>query len=229
MYKAMNEWKHMFKLDPAKEISDDELEILCESGTDAIIVGGTDNVTLDGVLDLLAMIRRYSVPCILEISDVDIVTPGFDHYFIPMVMNSTEKKWMMDIQHEAIKEYKDIMDWNDIFVEGYCILNKHAKAYQKANCRLPTPDDVMAYAYMAEHVFHLPMFYMEYSGTYGDPELVKQVKNELSDTMLFYGGGIENAEQAREMKEHADVIIVGNSIYTHFKQAVKTVQAVNEH
>lgn len=219
----------MFKLDPAKEISDDELEILCESGTDAIIVGGTDNVTLDGVLDLLAMIRRYSVPCILEISDVDIVTPGFDHYFIPMVMNSTEKKWMMDIQHEAIKEYKDIMDWNDIFVEGYCILNKHAKAYQKVNCRLPAPDDVMAYAYMAEHVFHLPMFYMEYSGTYGDPELVKQVKNELNDTMLFYGGGIENAEQAREMKEHADVIIVGNSIYTHFKQAVKTVQAVNEH
>ena len=31
------EWKHVFKLDPNKEISDDALEKVCESGTDAII------------------------------------------------------------------------------------------------------------------------------------------------------------------------------------------------
>jgi len=229
LYKAMNEWKHMFKLDPAKEISDDQLELLCESGTDAIIVGGTDNVTLDGVLDLLAGIRRYSVPCVLEISEIDAVTPGFDNYFIPMVLNSTEKKWMMDLQHEAIKEYKDIMDWKDIFVEGYCILNEEAKAYQRANCKLPTTEDVTAYAYMAENVFHLPIFYMEYSGMYGDPGLVKQVKKELDNTQLFYGGGICNPEQAEEMKNYADVIIVGNSIYTDFNNALKTVKAVNEH
>lgn len=226
MINVMNEWKHIFKLDPAKEISDDELELLCESGTDAIIVGGTDNVTLDGVLDLLASIRRYSVPCILEITEMDAVTPGFDYYFIPMVMNSTDKKWMMDIQHQAIKKYKDIMDWETIFVEGYCILNEKAKAFQKANCRLPSRRDIIAYAYMAENVFHLPMFYMEYSGTYGDPDLVKQVKDELNDTLLLYGGGIENPEQAREMNEHADVIIVGNGVYTDFKNALKTVKAV---
>lgn len=70
---------------------------------------------------------------------------------------------------------------------------------------------------------------MEYSGTYGDPELVKKVKNELNDTMLLYGGGITNANEAKEMKEHADVIIVGNSIYTDFKQALKTVKAVHDH
>ncbi|EIT84883.1 PcrB family protein, partial [Fictibacillus macauensis ZFHKF-1] len=33
-------WKHVFKLDPAKEISDAHLELLCESGTDAIFIGG---------------------------------------------------------------------------------------------------------------------------------------------------------------------------------------------
>src|SRR5690625_7874224 len=46
--------------DLAKEISDEHLEELCESGTDAIIVGGTDNITLDAVLDLLYRIRRRS-------------------------------------------------------------------------------------------------------------------------------------------------------------------------
>src|SRR5699024_12734512 len=66
---------------------------------------------------------------------------------------------------------------------------------------------VIAYAYIAEHVFHLPIFYVEYSGTYGDPALVQKVKNELDNTLLFYGGGIENPIQAREMEEHADVVI----------------------
>ncbi|MDO6448909.1 heptaprenylglyceryl phosphate synthase [Oceanobacillus profundus] len=227
--KTINEWKHIFKLDPAKEISDEDLDLICESGTDAIIVGGTDDVTLDGVLDLLSRIRRsHTVPCVLEISNEEALTPGFDYYFIPMVLNSKEKKFMMDIQHKAIKEYIDMMEYSEIFFEGYCILNEDAKAFTHTNSYLPDKDDVKAYAYMAEHVFHLPIFYVEYSGTYGDPELVKEVKNELDKTLLFYGGGIENPKQAKEMKEYADVIIVGNSIYTDIKKALKTVEAVKD-
>lgn len=220
-------WKHIFKLDPAKEISDEDLDAICESGTDAVIVGGTDNITLDNVLDLLSRIRRnYTVPCILEISEEDALTPGFDYYFIPMVLNSKEKKWMMDVQHQAIKEYIDMMEYSEIYFEGYCILNEDAKAFIHTNSYLPDADDVKAYAYMAEHVFHLPIFYMEYSGKYGNPALVEEVSDVLENTLLFYGGGIETPEQAIEMKQHADVIIVGNSIYTNIKQALKTVAAV---
>ena len=79
---------------------------------------------------------------------------------------------------------------------------------------------------MAEHMYHLPIFYVEYSGTYGNPSLIEKVSRELNETTLFYGGGITTKEQAKEMKEHADVIVVGNSIYTHFKDALKTVAAV---
>lgn len=228
MHTTMNEWKHIFKLDPAKEISDEHLEMICESGTDAVIVGGTDDVTLDGVLDLLSRVRRYTVPCILEISEMDAITPGFDYYFIPMVLNSNEKKWMMDIQHQAIKQYVDMMEYSEILFEGYCILNEEAKAFHRTNSYLPDAGDVIAYAYMAEKVFHLPIFYMEYSGKYGDPELVKKVKNELNETLLLYGGGIENTFQASEMKEHADIIIVGNIIYSDIKKALKTVKAVKD-
>lgn len=223
----MESWKHIFKLDPAKNISDQSIERLCKSGTDAIIVGGTDDVTREGVLHLLARINQYPISCILEISTADIIMPGFDYYFIPMVMNSTEKKWVMDAQHQAIKEFKDYLSGAPpLFLEGYCILNKDSKAFMQTNCALPDVEDVTAYAYMAEHLFKLPVFYVEYSGIYGDPELVRQVKNELHRTLLFYGGGIENNKQAIEMKEHADVIIVGNSIYTNFDQALQTVNAV---
>ena len=222
----IDKWKHVFKLDPAKEISDDHLEQLCESGTDAIIIGGTDNITIDAVLELMYRVRRYALPCILEISEMEAISPGFDYYFIPMVLNSTEKKWMMDIHHQAIKEYKKMMNWDEVFMEGYCILNPESKAYQKTNCSLPDDEDVISYAFMTEYIFHLPIFYLEYSGTYGDPELVKKVRKELNKTKLFYGGGITTAEQAKEMKQYADVIVVGNSIYTNFTEALQTVKAV---
>ncbi|WP_419893447.1 heptaprenylglyceryl phosphate synthase [Oceanobacillus kimchii] len=225
--KNINEWHHIFKLDPAKEISDEHLDQICESGTDAIIVGGTDNVTLDGVLDLLSRIRRsHVVPVVLEVSEEETLTPGFDYYFVPMVLNSKEKKYMMDIQHKAIKEFIDMMEFAEVYFEGYCILNEDAKAFQYTNCVMPDLDDVKAYAYMAEKVFHLPFFYVEYSGTYGDPTLVKEVKEELQNTQLLYGGGIETSTQAKEMKKYADTIIVGNSIYTNIKEALKTVEAV---
>lgn len=225
----MNEWEHLFKLDPAKEISDADLKRVCESGTDAIIVGGTDNVTRAGVLDLLTRIKDFSVPCILEISELDAIMPGFDYYFVPMVLNSQDKKWMMDIHHQAIKQYRQMMNWDEIFIEGYCIVNEESKAFIRTNCYVPTVEDLTAYAYMAEHIFHLPIFYVEYSGKYGDPNMVQQAKKELDETLLFYGGGIEYPSQAREMKEHADVIVVGNSIYTNLQQALKTVQAVKDY
>ena len=82
------EWRHIFKLDPAKEIDAEALEKVCESGTDAIIIGGSDGVTLDNVIDLLMRIRRYAVPVALEVSTIESITPGFDFYFIPSVLNS---------------------------------------------------------------------------------------------------------------------------------------------
>ena len=224
---VLKQWKHIFKLDPAKQISDEDLHAVCESGTDAVIIGGTDNITLDGVLDLLERIKiNHQIPCILEVSEKEALTPGFDYYFIPMVLNSKEKKYMMDVQHQAIKEYSDLMEFSEIFFEGYCILNEEAKAYTYTNCFMPDTEDVLAYAYMAERVFHLPIFYMEYSGKYGVPQLVEKVSGILDDTLLFYGGGIETCEQAAEMKEHADVVIVGNSIYTNINEALQTVDAV---
>ncbi|MGC4378572.1 heptaprenylglyceryl phosphate synthase [Fictibacillus sp. Mic-4] len=220
------QWKHVFKLDPDKEISDKELEAICDSGTDAVIVGGTSGVTLDNTLDLLSRIRKYVVPCVLEVSTIDAITPGFDSYYIPTVLNSNDPNYITGLQHKAIKEFGDIMNWNDMVTEGYCILNPDCKAARltKANTDLSI-DDVVAYARMAEKMFQLPIFYLEYSGTYGDVEVVKEVRKVLNKTKLYYGGGIESEEQAREMALFADTIVVGNIIYENLEAALNTVKA----
>lgn len=221
------EWRHVFKLDPNKEITDDRLEKICESGTDAVIVGGTDGVTLENVLDLMARIRRYTVPCVLEVSSIETVTPGFDLYFIPTILNSNDSKWITGLHHQAVKEFGEIMDWEELVMEGYCILNEDCKAAKLTSAEAnKSIDDVKAYAMMAEKMFQLPIFYLEYSGQYGNPELVAEVKSTLEKTVLFYGGGISTTEQAAEMAKHADVIVVGNAIYENFDQALATVKSV---
>ncbi|MER2171599.1 MAG: geranylgeranylglyceryl/heptaprenylglyceryl phosphate synthase, partial [Psychrobacillus psychrodurans] len=79
---------------------------------------------------------------------------------------------------------------------------------------------------MVEYLFKFPVFYMEYSGMYGNVETVKKVKNRLKNTKLFYGGGILTEEHARQMATYADTIIVGNQVYDNLAEALKTVQAV---
>jgi len=225
MYQA---WRHVFKLDPAKEISEDALKQVCESGTDAILIGGTDGVTLELVLDLLIRVRQYKIPVALEISNIDSVTPGFDFYFIPSVLNSTKTAWMKDLHIEAIKEFGDYMDWNELVPEGYCILNADCKAARATDAQTSlSRDEVIAHARLAEHFFKLPIFYVEYSGVYGDPNMVQAAKNVLTNTRLFYGGGITSAKQATEMAMIADTIVVGNHLYDNLNEALETVKAVH--
>lgn len=221
------QWRHAFKVDPAKTLTDDELERLAESGTDCLIVGGTDGVTLENVLDLLVRIRRYSVPVALEVSTVESVTPGFDYYFIPTVLNSTKTEWVNGIHHAALKEYGHMMNWDEIITEGYCILNTDCKVAKLTGVQeVPDEEDVVAYARMAEHLFNLPVLYLEYSGTYGDPDIVKAAARVLNKTRLFYGGGIRTAEEAKQMAAIAQTIIIGNIIYEDIEAALTTVEAV---
>lgn len=225
----VREWRHAFKLDPNKDISEKDLEKVCESGTDAVMIGGTDGVTLDNTLQLMSRVRRYAVPCCLEVSDPDAIAPAYDLYLIPAVLNSQNTTWITGAHHKAVKAYGEWMNWNEIVMEGYCILNPDCKAAQLAEAETGLDDDdVLAYARMAEHMFKFPVFYLEYSGTYGDPKLVEKVKTVLEDTVLFYGGGIRTAAQAAEMARAADVVVVGNVVYEDIHEAVKTVRVVKQ-
>lgn len=227
--KEIHEWRHLFKLDPNKENDDTLLEAVCMSGTDAIMVGGTDGVTLDLTLDLLSRLRRYAVPCVLEVSNLESITPGFDGYFIPSVLNSKKREWIVGLHHEAIGAYGDYIPWDDLVAEGYCILNPECKAALRTEALIPkTIEEVISYAQLADQLFRLPVVYLEYSGTYGDPELVKRVTEKVEHATVFYGGGIETAAQAREMAARSHVIVVGNALYTNAKSALATVKAARE-
>lgn len=218
-------WRHVFKLDPAKSITDEDLMKVCESGTDAIVIGGTDDVTEDNVLNLMSRIRRYPLPCALEISNIESVVPGFDFYFVPSVLNSNNVNYHNGLLQQAVKKYGYMMDFDEIFLEGYVVMNEKSKVAQLTEARTDLDvEDLISYARMVDKLYHLPIFYLEYSGTYGDVEELKEVKEHLEHAQLIYGGGINNLEKAKEMAEYADTIVVGNVIYEDLKQALQTVK-----
>lgn len=226
----IKEWQHIFKLDPAKDISDADLESICESNTDAIIIGGTDNVTEDNVVHLMSRVRRYPLPLVLEISNIESVMPGFDFYFVPTVLNSNDVTYHNGILHEALKTYGHMIDFNEMVFEGYVVLNSDSKAARKTQATTDlTIEDVEAYAQMINNMYKLPIMYLEYSGQYGDVEIVRSAAEMLTETQLFYGGGIVDLDTATEMATYADTIIVGDIIYQDIKKALKTVKIKELH
>jgi putative glycerol-1-phosphate prenyltransferase len=222
-------WRHVFKLDPDRELADEALDILCRSGTDAIIVGGTDGVTFHNTLALLRRIRGYSVKCVQEVSDVSAVVPGFDGYLIPTVLNAEDPRWIVGAHLEALKRYGEFIPWEQVLLLGYVSLNPEAKVSRLTQSRTNLAlEDLTAFARLVDKLFAWPVLYIEYSGMYGDVEKVKAAWRTLTRARLFYGGGIAGEREAREMAEWADTIVVGNLAHRDATLAARTVQWVKE-
>ncbi|NQE00204.1 heptaprenylglyceryl phosphate synthase, partial [Staphylococcus xylosus] len=214
----------------AKPISDEDLGLICRSGTDAIMIGGTDNVTEDNVSHLMKKVNTHSVPLIFEFSNLESIVPGFDLYFIPTVLNSMDVKFHNGMLLEALKNYGYLIDFEEIVFEGYVVLNPDCKVAKltQANTQITT-EDIEAYAQMINDIYKLPVMYIEYSGVYGEVDMVEAAAYSLSNTQLFYGGGISDYEEAEAMASVADTIIVGNIIYEDINKALKTVKIKETH
>lgn len=221
----IKKWQHVFKLDPAKSISDEDLDRICMSDTDAIVIGGTDNVTEDNVISLMMRVRRYPLPLVLEISNLESIMPGFDFYFVPMVLNSPDVQYHNGLLLEALKDYGHMMDFDEIMFQGYIVLNPDSKVAQKTKAKTDlNEEDIEAYALMTDKVYQFPIMYIEYSGTFGNMDLVRTAKQNTEQAHVFYGGGIQSLSDAKAAAQEADTIVVGNLVYTDIKQALKTVK-----
>ncbi|HDM36953.1 MAG TPA: phosphoglycerol geranylgeranyltransferase [Candidatus Syntrophoarchaeum butanivorans] len=207
------EWKHVTKLDPDRGISDAEIRAVVDSGTDAVMISGTQNITGENVRNLLQRLEGYSIPKILEPSAPEVVTfEGFDYIFVPSVINSSSPGWIIGKHIEWVKMGR--IEWDLVVPEAYIVLNPDSAVAKVTGAKTDlSKRDVAASSLCAERYFHFPIIYIEYSGRYGDPEIVRAAKDVLSDASLFYGGGITAREQALEMSEIADVIVVGNVLY----------------
>lgn len=231
MTAAWADWDHVLKVDPDKGLQEGEtFEDVCRTGTDAIEVGGTLDVTRDKMGRVIDACKRYDVPLYQEPSNPAVVV---DHealagYFVPVVMNAGDVSWITGAHKEWVRI--DTIDWNRTHTEAYIVMNPEASVAQltDADCE-QSADDVAAYARVAERMFGQEIVYVEYSGTYGDPLKLAAAADALDDATLFYGGGVHDYETAHEMGQYADVVVVGDLLHDEGVDAVReTVEGAGD-
>lgn len=218
------EWRHITKLDPDRKISQRDIDRIAASGTDAIMISGTQQITPAKVRHLMSMLKKHAIPKILEPSNPEAVFyEEVDAVFVPSVINAQDPAWIVGKHREWVQHFE--VPWEKIVPEAYIVLNpKSAVGIVTKSKTDLSSEEVAAYARVAENYFGFPIIYIEYSGAYGDPEVVKAVSKSLKKAALFYGGGIKSREQALEMKQYADTIIVGNAVYeAGFEKFLETI------
>jgi phosphoglycerol geranylgeranyltransferase len=219
-------WKHITKLDPDRRNTPELVETALQSGTDAIMISGTQGITPANVRRLLATVRHPSIPIVLEPVNSQSVTFDTDYLFIPTVINSMDRWWYIDAHVDWLQKLRRSrarIPWEKIVPEAYIVLNPRSAVAKVTKCETRlSAQKVQAYSSFADGFLKFPIVYIEYSGVYGNPRLVKSVRETLSQATLFYGGGIDSRERAKEMARHS-TIVVGNILYEDPKKYLETI------
>jgi len=223
------DWVHVTKLDPDKQLRPGDIDAIATSGTDALMLSGTLNVTKENLLSLQKQIARYDLPIVMEPAGPEaVLVEGIEYVFVPSVLNTTDVQWIVGKHRFWVQQQDGKIPWDMVVPEAYIVLNPSSSVGRvtKAICDLK-PAEVAAYTSVADRYFSFPIVYIEYSGTYGDPAVVKAAAEAIDRAILYYGGGINSAEKAAEMGKYADTIVVGNAVYDQGAAVLKaTVDAV---
>ncbi len=227
-----DDWNHILKLDPDKELPDGiTYGDLCATGTDAIEVGGTMGMTEENMTAVIEACAEHNTPLYQEPSNPGVVVDNdaLEGYLVPTVFNAGSPFWITEAHKEWVRIDADL-DWDRTTLEAYIVMNPDADVAEltEANCDLGA-DDVAAYAKVAERMFGQEIVYVEYSGTYGEESVVEAAGAAVDESTLFYGGGIHDYDSAYTMAQHADVIVVGDLAHDEGVDAVReTVEAAND-
>ena len=223
------DWVHVTKLDPDKQLKPGDIEAIAASGTDALMLSGTLNVTKENLAALQKQLKAYDLPLVMEPAGPEaVLLQGIDYVFVPSVLNSMDVQWIVGKHRLWVQQQSGKIPWEYVVPEAYIVLNPNSSVGKvtKSVCDLKA-EEVAAYVAVADHYFHFPIVYLEYSGTFGDPIVVKAASDALDNSILYYGGGINSAEKAVLMSKYADTIVVGNAVYDQGAAVLKaTVDAI---
>lgn len=224
-------WRHVTKLDPERTLSDEALRLIYESGTDAILLGGSTGMTQEAVMALLGRLWDAPVPVALEVSTLESAMPGPALFLIPLVLNTADARWMGGAQAQALAHVLPVVGeyipWHLLLPEAYLVCNPDATVARVtgADARIDATT-AAAHAAFAGRVLRLPLIYVEYSGTFGDMALLEAIKANAGEAHVVYGGGIGSGEQAALAGRHADTVVVGNLVYSAPDRLKETVRAL---
>ena len=245
---------HVTKVDPAESLPVDlgileETDLVIVGGSDGVT---TEN-TLEAIERVTAQVP--DTPVLQEPYSVAHVTTdtvdAADAVAIPAVYNGDRDHFVgkhVDVFTELASRPTDVVGAGvpivgdlltasgtnavasisrQLFGEGYVVqhLASAAAAVSGVTERF-TPEQVAGAALATETFYGFPVFYVEYSGTYGGTTDVEAASKYLEETTLLYGGGIDSREKATAILEAgADAIVVGDCFHEDPDRYLETIPA----
>lgn len=227
---------HMTLLDPDKQEPDVAGQIAgsAESiGTDAIMLGGSTGVTQE-LLDntVMSIKERVSVPVILFPTAASAVSLKADAIYFMSLLNSRNPKYILGEQMRAAALIKK--SGLEAISMGYIIVEPGMEAGMVGEAELVQRNDVksaVGYSVAAE-LLGMSLIYLEAGSGATEPipqGLISGVKNAV-DVPILVGGGIRDAEMARNaLSAGADIIVTGTiveeqGISARIKEIIMTVK-----
>ncbi|SFB73032.1 geranylgeranylglyceryl diphosphate synthase [Halobiforma haloterrestris] len=233
---------HVTKVDPAKSLPGDldvleGTDLVIVGGSDGVTAGNTLE-TIRTVADAFPDLPIWQEPYNADHVSSETLE-GADHLSVPAVYNGDREHFVgkhVDLFTEVGRKPETVLGTSvplvgdliaskgreavaelaaDLIGEGYVVQHLESAAAERACVETTySPDQVAGAALATESFYGFPVFYVEYSGTYGGPEDVAAAAPYLEETALLYGGGIDSREKATEILEAgADAIVVGDCFH----------------
>ena len=210
---------HFTLLDPDKQDVADAADIARraeEAGTDAIMIGGSTDVTqknLDGTAK--AIKNACGLPAIYFPSGADAISGHCDAIFFMSMVNSTDIGWIIGEQAKGSLITKKLN--LEPLSMGYIIVEPGMKVGEVGKARPIKRDDLegaMSYALACEYL-GMNFVYLE-AGSGADrpvpPEMIRAVKDVLS-VPLIVGGGIRTPDAAKAARlAGANAVVTGTFV-----------------
>ncbi|GAA0196453.1 geranylgeranylglyceryl/heptaprenylglyceryl phosphate synthase [Haladaptatus pallidirubidus] len=141
MAAAWAQWEHVTKVDPDKALhGGDTYTGIADTGTDALIIGGTTNVTESSVQSILDALASTEIPIFVEPTyrPTQFHTEAFSGYLLPIVLNANDPLWITGAHYEWVRSSD--LEWGSVHPEAYIVLNPASSVatYTQAGCDLET-------------------------------------------------------------------------------------------
>jgi len=221
---------HLTQIDPGKRNSDELLRAVGNSRTNCVIFSGSGlDVTPEREADVFTRASKYIPdkpkvwrPCHPKQAPkylVDELSDFFHYFFFERVPNAGNPKYRGGFYDEWARQWHEVGEvppYNRGFPVDTFVLNLNLSAKLLVRPRKVGREEVVRSSLNSMRAGRV--VYFEYSGKYGDVDLVRVFDKERQaqriDGTLIVGGGIDTKEKAFEMlTAGASAIVVGNTLY----------------
>lgn len=229
---------HMTLIDPASSPGPQGEAIAMEAaalGTDAIMVGGSTDVSSENLDELVLHIKEKThLPVIYFPSSAGAMSPHVDAIYFLSTLNSRDPRFIVGEQATGAPFLRAM--GVETIPMGYVVVDPGMKVglVSKADLIPRSAEGARRAAglALAAQYFGMRLVYLECGSGAPEPcpvEVVRAVKDVL-DVPLVVGGGIRSGEQARRsLDAGADVLVTGTIAENgHFDRLGDVCRAVRE-